>query len=988
MHLCLALAVVLIFQAASCAAAPPKVAVLGGEQTGWNDLLVARLSQTKAVALVERQQFRAVSDEQAIQRLLENIADRCRIGGVEGADLLVLLAAGEKNVRLVVCDSHLGITVQDISLPIDGGPRDQIVAALADQMLRAVRQFEGGVKYVVAVPDFVSRDLTFEHSFLQFDYAEVLRAACRQIPGLAVVAVAEARAIGAERDLAAVGQGNRPVPLFIEGEYRTRRSLQDGSATVEITLRARDAAGTLLERKLEAVPLDEAGRRLLDLFTGELAGLAVTGGPALDVEDQYRLLVQRAKEFSSRGEFRRSAALREAALLLKPDADDERIQLVREYTRRNSQPVEFGQWPKGARQSEDDPFWMAIVAEVVGDWNRSLQHCEYLIRNRRLCREEATDLAYNAIHSITGIRVAYSQPLSECEAVKKEFLRHAFARIASLDPADKTARRRLTGALDACFFIFASALLRCDGNYYTEDDLDLIADLLLNRLPESMWPCYKLNFFLRDVSARMGRERETNYYRFTEEQYQAFLDRLVASDRPLARIYGRYGKLCYRRHKNEELSPKLLQEAQAIVADAHKAGFEPREYDYYMGQLRQEADSLARALAPKAPAKVQAAPPKESTIRVSRPKSRVSLEPIDLTFSGTEHEGEKLSPRIKWHAPGGWSGVQRFRPLGEGLDALWASAAVLFISQPGKVTQVLADEKLSVDDVISDGRYVWVAASSDWGLSVLNRQGRELARIAKDQDLPPCGRFGMVAHPLGPGRVLAAGSFGNENRGWIAIVEFDGVKARVEVIHEATKVWDYKRADNVTNVDPAMSFVPEAMFEHVLPGAKPRRIIFILRRYNPLLVEPETGKVWVYPVTNWYRDAFPRRDPPGDAFLSIDGVLWIAGAYKDFCSYRLNEQTGLLQVVRDRPDWHMGNARGGSLARVGDWLYYAGDKWRRVNLRTEKEELLVDDPRALPRYGSGLDWQIANSSHYGLVAFCGDTLYRVLIDERASAAAR
>ena len=222
---------------------------------------------------------------------------------------------------------------------------------------------------MVAVPDFVSRDLTFEHSFLQFDYAEVLRAACRQIPGLAVVAVDEARAIGAERDLAAVGQGDRPVPLFVEGEYRTHRNLEDGSTTVEIILRARHASGTLLERKLEAVPLDEAGRRLLDLFAGELAGLAMAGGPALDAEDQYRLLVQRAEEFNSRGEFRRSAALREAALLLKPDADEQRIRLVREYARRNSRPIELGEWPKGARQAEDDPFWMAIVARSSATGN-------------------------------------------------------------------------------------------------------------------------------------------------------------------------------------------------------------------------------------------------------------------------------------------------------------------------------------------------------------------------------------------------------------------------------------------------------------------------------------------------------------------------------------------------------------------------------------------------------------------------------------------
>ena len=183
-----------------------------------------------------------------------------------------------------------------------------------------------------------------------------------------------------------------------------------------------------------------------------------------------------------------------------------------------------------------------------------------------------------------------------------------------------------------------------------------------------------------------------------------------------------------------------------------------------------------------------------------------------------------------------------------------------------------------------------------------------------------------------------------------------------------------------------MTFVPEAVFEHTIPGPKPQRIIFILRRYNPLLVDPETRKVWVYPVTDWYRQCFPRLDPPGDAFLSIDGILWIAGGDRDFRSYHLDEETGRLQVVRDKPNWHMGGVRTGSFARDGDWLYYAGSNWRRINLRTNEEELLVDNPRALPDYGRGGAWRIANSSHYGLVAFYEGTLYRLRIEEKSPTA--
>ena len=89
----------------------------------------------------------------------------------------------------------------------------------------------------------------------------------------------------------------------------------------------------------------------------------------------------------------------------------------------------------------------------------------------------------------------------------------------------------------------------------------------------------------------------------------------------------------------------------------------------------------------------------------------------------------------------------------------------------------------------------------------------------------------------------------------------------------------------------------------------------------------------------------------------------------------------MLQLVRDRPDWHLGNARSGSLARDGDWLYFVGSTWRRIHRRTGAEELLVDDPRTLPIHGDGRAWHIARSSHYGLVAFCEGMLYRVEIDD-------
>lgn len=969
----LILCVMAMLCAMAWAAEPARLAVIGSDKSGWSDLLMTRLSGHPSMALVERDDLKEALNEVALQDLLTDRATRGKLGEITGADFLVLLNVMENRARLVVCDTRLGVTLQDLSTGISDQSKNQVIETLANTTMQTIESFAGGIKQVVAVPDFVCRDLTFEHSFLQSDYAELLRSAYRRIPGLAIVAVEEAKAIAAERDLAALDQKKRPASVFIEGEYRTTRAPQNEGGSVEITLRVRDASKVLWERKLPSVDLSQAGRELVAVFSRDLAVLSPPGGAKIDEDGQFRLLIKRAEEFSTLGEFLRSADLREAALLLKPDADEQRIKLVREYTWRNRSPFEAQAWPKGARFDDSNPLWVAAFTRSINDWKRSLQHCGYFILNRRLSREEATDLAHNAIHSITGVRAVSSERLGDCETFKKDFVRHVFTRIVYLDPASQEAIDKLTGALDVYDFPFDNALFRCDGNFSKADDLDLIADLLINRLPDAVGSSYTLNFFLKSSAIRVGSERE-NSTDFTKAEYQRFLARLVASDRPLVRVYGRYGKLCLRQAMGEK-TQLLLDEARAVVNEAKSVGFDLREYDYFMSQLQSEVVNLKSAQMRETNHTVPEPRP-EPPMTAPILKSRVSLEPIDLRLVNTEHKGEPLKPGMWWNSSNGYSGVRNFRSLGEGIDAIWDRSEVFFVPRPGEAVLVLADKELNVSDVVSDGRYVWVGACYDWGLCVLGRDGRVLNRIGKEQGLPPCDRFGMVVHPIEPGRVMVAGSFGNENRGWIAMVRFEGDKGRVEVIHEATKIWNHAQQGSQFDTDPAKTFVPQAVFEHVIPGPTPRRIIVILRGYGqPLMVDPESLKVWVYPATNgkW----FPRVDPPAGAFLSIAGILWVAGSMDDFCSFHLNEETGLFDAVRERSRWHAGNGTTGSLCRDGDWLHYVGYKWRRINLRTGREELLVDDFQALPHHGSGGAWRIANSAHYGFVAFHDGCLYRV-----------
>src|SRR3954451_20117767 len=104
--------VLLITLAASplCSAAPPRLAILGDPGSALPDLLIARLSESHDLTLVERTQLREISTEQTLHAALGSRADRGRIGSLISADLLLLLSApadASLPARLVICDARL-----------------------------------------------------------------------------------------------------------------------------------------------------------------------------------------------------------------------------------------------------------------------------------------------------------------------------------------------------------------------------------------------------------------------------------------------------------------------------------------------------------------------------------------------------------------------------------------------------------------------------------------------------------------------------------------------------------------------------------------------------------------------------------------------------------------------------------------------------------------------------------------------------------------
>lgn len=937
---------------------------------------MVRLSANPAISIIERDDLGKALGEVELKELLGDRKKRSRFGEIAGADFLALLNVTGNRARLVVCDTKLGVTLQDQSIGISDLPQKEALEILAKTTLQTLESFAGGVKQVVAVSDFVCRDLTFDFTYLQSDYAEVLRSAYRQIPGLAIVATEEAKTIAVERDIAGLAQKDRIVSVFIEGEYRTTRDLKTNRFSVDIMVRARDSTTVLIDKTLPTSALIQAGSELMAFFRKDLAKLATPSDAKIDEEAQYKLLMERADVFSALGELKNSTSLLEAALLLKPD-DKLRIRLIREYHRQasNNKDMDPHAWPEGTKLNESNPQWVAEVTRMLNDWRRSLQHGEYLVLNRRLSREEACDLLHDSTCSKPmGVHYMKSPPFDHMD-VSRDFLRHIFARVAHLEPASQEVRSRLLGHVIFLENFFGIV------PYNTKEDLDLIKDLLLDILPRTLPPSSVLCSNLESCIHRFRGEGKSSS-NITKEEFHAFLDQLIASNHPTARAYGRYWNIKLMQLQREP-AVKLLKESELMMKDAESVSYDPYYYPSGLGPMGGVTRDLKRMvenenirMTPKP------LPAKTSDKTETDLISRISLERINLQLTNTEKKGQVITASLKWNydsppeGGGGWFGVNRFRPLGDKLDAIWAPGAVLFLHKQNEATVVLSDKTMRVADVVTDGRYVWVAGYSGWGLAVLDREGKILTRIGKEHGLPPNNSYGIVVHPLEPGRVMVAGCFSKINRAWIAMVTYDGSKASVEVIHEATQSSLPENANSLFHMDPYMTFVPEMSYEHVIPGEKPKRLVFLIKRAasSPsLVIDPDANKVWVYPTTEKNRKWLPA----GKGNLSIDGTLWVPGTGLDFCSYRYNEATKLFDVVRDKQSEFSGS-NSGSLARDGDWLYYVGiDVWSRFNLLTEKKEILNEDIRALPHFGSGRNWQVYRSAHHGLVAFLEGELYRI-----------
>ncbi len=979
--------VYMVLAAGMCCASAEEARTLGilsvtsGACSEIADEVFAKLADDGPVPLVERERFDAVAREAELALSGLAARDRAETGRLVGADVLALFAdevtpAGSA-VCLVLCDCPTGARIGQLRIPVEmAGRRD----AFVKEIYATLARFPAGVDSIVAVSDFLSRDLLFDYAHLQTDLAELLRQTLLSRHGIAVVGVAEAQAIAAEIERSGRNV-RRARSLFVEGEYRTDPRAE-GGPRISISAQIHPVHGERVALASGTIPLADAGTFIVERLIASLVELAGTDpGTARGPDDEFDRLVKRAAEFVEIGEFDRAAALREAALLLRPEAASERVQLVQDYMARNGLPS--GGRPrtfKGVDVARQ--FSSSRARRCVGYARRTLQHVEYLVRNRQVTLRAGTRLfgrAISCMHGLNGFvrHGGAEECLPHNELLKKDFVRHVGPALLRLDCApDRNARHRAEFLHSAAYQTFYHAFQRIDEAPRSADELALVGDLLCKVLPTDTPAMWNILAWLRE-GPRVLPDAERDVALKT---WQAFVDRIGSSRQPLLQAYGQYARLCDRRYRLGEVSKLLLADMEALreALNAEELKVLDSRGDF-RGKVSEEIANIERALRPEPrPAARRGA--KGPSLRVSADGAirceRVLLHPIDARIV-LKDGSTKLLSEHHWRAGGGYSGWRGLVPAWEGTDVVYAGGALMYLDRTGQAREVLVDRKLSIDSVVFDGRYLWAAAGYSHGVYVLDSQGTTVAHATAVHGLPDA-YVRMPLHPLSEGRVMAAGSFRYGGRGWLATIRLGPTGPHVNVFHEAVKTWPRSKETLQDLLDPALRFTPPWITEHRDQTGK--RWAFVGRPHAPLMVDLDSLEVRVYPLRGRFDGGVFPRGESACAFLSHAGLLYVADTSYDFRVGRLDPQTCRFEEVRTREGSWL--SHGGCLARFGDWLYYVSShRWVRYNLETGQEECLVRSHLSLPkpRYG-GPGWHIAVSRCFGLVAWQRGELFRVSVE--------
>ncbi|MCA9048674.1 MAG: hypothetical protein KDA89_08095 [Planctomycetaceae bacterium] len=295
------------------------------QQAALSDLLTVELSQS--LELVERQQLQRILDEVELSQLSasDGVPLRLKIGPEFKADRLIILTlensvTQSRFLKVVVCETGQGTRLQILRRVWPQDDPQAVAQDLAQAITKIHKRFPQGVKQIIGVGPFLSKNLLHDYDFLQRSYATLLMERLLESPGVAVLELDEYRALGEELSLNAARLEERVVPVLVEGEFElTGQGVSVPQSEVRLDLTVRTSGPEARSWQLSNQSLTSAAEWLREELPHQLLKSVSGRKTSLNTDEQFAALIKRADEFTSIGLRSESIALRESALLLKDD---------------------------------------------------------------------------------------------------------------------------------------------------------------------------------------------------------------------------------------------------------------------------------------------------------------------------------------------------------------------------------------------------------------------------------------------------------------------------------------------------------------------------------------------------------------------------------------------------------------------------------------------------------------------------------------------
>jgi hypothetical protein len=999
---CVALALLCLAPLSSRAEAYGRWAVItsGTEEEGQlSDLVLAELTRVPGLELVEREALAKLADEQALSGALsaEGSASRLKLGRMLRADALVLtkLTGPEQNreLQLTVAECKAGARLRVETLPWKTENLPILVEHVKALVLELRARFANGITQVYAVPSFVSQSLSRDYDPLQARYAQLIENALSLQPGVAVLEIAEARALGKELAIGAP-ELQRLVPAFIAGEFRVEPR-PEKEATITLTVTASDGAKTLDTMQSAALPLSAAAQWISETVTPKL--LARTGaGKPLTVAEQIAALTERAETFAKLGSLEEALPLRESVLLLQPDNTPLRETVFNEYCRvvRHDTYSSFN-WMKdpGDVQTAE-----RFIASRIDAYLAAMDHLEVLIRNRQISGDAALMLLDTmrqscfVFHLTEFARFVKDRPGLQ---PRIQALREANCRF--IDAVTPLILAMTTGKDRYIFLNNWQAQVVSLAEYHlarersTEEDAAFLRHVLLDLVPDGVEVSW-------DALVRYSDFRVIT----------PFCESLINSDRPMIRVLGRSTLLRYQ-FSNAQVLEKdvahmqqladdyagLLKDYTAIPYPCPVPEGITRNTDYgYQGLQRNYAAMLKEIDTLK-----NTAPP----VQVGA-IGALKFEPVKFTVID---EHPPFSEGIDWQR-------LRFVPCTEILEVATTPQRIYRHDRPGELRMILSTfglaKNVQFDDLAWDGQHLWVAAVHD-GLWVATPEGKVVMKVTPELGLPEADK--MLLYALGRGRVLAVGSFGVELRSWCAVVEWNGrpeTAPTVRLIHEAKRLLEKNETQQnpQLGLDPSVGFTP-LWIQRITDKAN--HPILLIGRLNlnayyysplhPLTIDLQTLAVGVLPTPVY--QFIQLTDPPRSFYSANDRLFGfgiddcVRAGYYEFSDEPVVDPVKVFRHIpvtnpltldpnnkainTERKVKFIGdNGRPLLVPAPDGWVYAPGKQWWRFNPKTVTGERLAPGVELPEPYWKKI-YNYVYSQRLGLLAFGVDSFYRVTIDE-------